>query len=166
MIQKKCMAREPLYLDFLAEPSEVAALRRIVRDHLGLWGLHKVVDVAQLCVSELVANVITHVGSGTPTNLVVSMNETRVRMEVHDPDPRALPTLLDAEMEMETGRGMALVDAVADRWGVLLDADRKTTWCELATDSAAPDGHDGGSTGARAEAVRSFYGDRGLGRGH
>ncbi|GAA1375876.1 hypothetical protein GCM10009612_73270 [Streptomyces beijiangensis] len=38
VFQETCMTRKPWDLAFLAEPQEVAALRRIVRTHLGLWG--------------------------------------------------------------------------------------------------------------------------------
>ncbi|MET8163076.1 ATP-binding protein [Streptomyces sp. NPDC005329] len=133
------MTRKPWDLDFTAEPTEVAALRRILRLHLGIWGLQDVVDDAQLCMSELVSNVITHVGPGTPATLAVSMNGVRLRIEVHDPDARALPTLLDANAESEYGRGMALVDAIAYRWGIQLHADQKVTWCELVTGLSAAD---------------------------
>jgi len=115
MTHEACMPRKPWDLAFTAEPAEVAALRRVMRLHLGIWGLHGTVDQAQLCVSELVTNVITHAGHGTPAMLAVSMSGTYLRIEVHDPDTRALPTLLDADSESEGGRGMALVDAVADR---------------------------------------------------
>jgi anti-sigma regulatory factor (Ser/Thr protein kinase) len=135
------MPRTAWELPFLAEPEEVAALRRVLRIHLRTWGLHELTDAVQLCVSELVANVITHVGAGTPTTLAVSMNGTRLRVEVHDPDTRALPTLVDASDHAETGRGMALVTATSDRWGVQLLADRKVTWCEFATGLNAPNGH-------------------------
>ncbi|MFG3017115.1 ATP-binding protein [Streptomyces sp. NPDC048254] len=127
------MPRKPWDLPFLAEPQEVAALRRVLRIHLDVWGLPGIAPAAQLCVSELVSNVITHVGYGTPTTLAVSMNGGHLRLEVHDPDARALPTLLRADPESEVGRGMALIDATADRWGVVLHADRKVTWCELDT---------------------------------
>ncbi|MFR9790988.1 ATP-binding protein [Streptomyces sp. MB22_4] len=128
-----CMPRKPWDLPFLAEPQEVAALRRVLRLHLHVWHLPEVVDVAQICVSELVSNVITHVGLETPTTLVVSMNGSYLRVEVHDPDTRALPTLVQAGLDSEAGRGMALIDAMADRWGVELRADHKVTWCEMAT---------------------------------
>lgn len=158
VIQQTCMSRKPWDLAFSAEPDEVAALRRIMRLHLDLWGLREVTDTAQLCVSELVSNVITHVGPGTPTTLAVSMNGTRLRIEVHDPDSRALPTLLEAGVDSEGGRGMALVDALADRWGVQLHPDRKVTWCELATSLDSPNGHVGGARVARAGAILSGYG--------
>ncbi|WP_123976687.1 ATP-binding protein [Streptomyces sp. Ag109_O5-1] len=125
------MPRKSWDLPFLAEPQELAALRRVLRIHLAMWGLPDITPAALLCVSELVANVISHVGCGTPTTLAVSMNGSHLRLEVHDPDTRALPTLLHADLEAEAGRGMALIDATADRWGVELRADRKVTWCEL-----------------------------------
>ncbi|WTP63452.1 ATP-binding protein [Streptomyces phaeochromogenes] len=151
------MSRKPWDLAFTAEPEEVAALRRIMRLHLGVWGLHDVTDEAQLCVSELVSNVITHVGLGTPTTLAVSMNGTHLRIEVHDPDTRALPTLLEATSDAECGRGMALVGALAARWGVQLLPDRKVTWCELATELTSPSGHVGRPGVARAEALLDLY---------
>ncbi|WP_282699267.1 ATP-binding protein [Streptomyces sp. CC219B] len=151
------MPRKPWDLAFTAEPAEVAALRRVMRLHLGIWGLHGIVDQAQLCVSELAANVITHVGPGTPATLAVSMSGTYLRVEVHDPDTRALPTLLATDSESEGGRGMALVDAVAERWGVLLRPDRKITWCELATGLPTPNGHVECPGVTRAEALLRVY---------
>jgi anti-sigma regulatory factor (Ser/Thr protein kinase) len=150
--------RKPWSLPFTAEPQEVAALRRIMRLHLGLWGLHGVIDAAQLCVSELASNVITHVGTGTPATLVVSMSGTRVRIEVHDSDTRALPVLLDAGLDAESGRGMALISAVTDRWGIQLQADQKVTWCELPTGLSSAEEHSGGARVNRVESLLSNYG--------
>ncbi|MEV2251287.1 ATP-binding protein [Streptomyces sp. NPDC050147] len=124
-------------LKCVAEPEGVAALRRIIRLHLVQWGLPHVVDNAQLCVSELVTNVIDHVGVGTPTVLGLSMRGSHVRIELRDPDPRALPALVAAERDAEGGRGMAIVNEVAERWGVLPEADSKVTWCELAAGGEA-----------------------------
>nr|WP_234307620.1 MULTISPECIES: ATP-binding protein [unclassified Streptomyces] len=157
MIPSACMTRTPWIVEFTALEEEVAALRHNVGTHLGAWGLKEVVDEAQLCVSELVANVITHVGIGTPTTLAVLMNGPFLRIEVHDPDTRALPTLMAASVESEGGRGMALVEAVTDRWGVQLLADRKVTWCELATGPLPSGGQDGGPRMMRAEAMIDLY---------
>ncbi|MEV7733548.1 ATP-binding protein [Streptomyces sp. NPDC088921] len=150
------MSRKPWDVAFTAVPEEVGALRRILRLQLGIWGLREVCDEAQLCVSELVSNVITHVGLGTPATLAVSMSGTYLRIEVRDPDKRALPTLLEAGSDAESGRGMALIDAIAARWGVLLCADGKVTWCELATVRTSSNGHVGGTCVARAEALLRY----------
>ncbi len=48
-----------------------------------------------------------------------------------DPDPRALPLLLSATETEESGRGLSLLDALTERWGVEQGPDRKTVWCEL-----------------------------------
>lgn len=151
------MPRKRWDIAFMAEPAEVAALRRIMRLHLEVWGLHDVVDEAQLCVSELVSNVITHVGPGTPATLAVSMKGAHLRIEVHDPHARALPTVRDATADSEEGRGMALVDAVADRWGVLLRPDHKVTWCELTTQPTTADGHGEVAGVIRAEDLLRHY---------
>ncbi|MFI5871947.1 ATP-binding protein [Streptomyces sp. NPDC051445] len=151
------MTRKPWDLTFTADPTEVAALRRIMRLHLGIWGLKEVSDEAQLCVSELVSNVIKHVGPGTPATLAVSMNGVHLRIEVHDPDARALPTLLEPNVDTEGGRGMALVDALADRWGVQLHADHKVTWCELVTGPNAADSYSSSPRIADGEKASDLY---------
>lgn len=130
--------RKPWSLDFVAEPEEVAALRRLMRIHLRLWGLPEVVEDANLCVTELVSNVLAHVGAGTPTRLAFSMNGPHLRIEIQDPDTQALPVLLQGGVDSEGGRGMALVDATAVRWGVDLRGDCKVTWCELAAERCPP----------------------------
>ncbi|MFF6800659.1 ATP-binding protein [Streptomyces sp. NPDC012616] len=135
--------RKPWSIAFVAEAEEAASLRRLMRLHLGLWGLPGVIETAQLCVTEMLSNVITHVGPGTPTTLSVAMNGGHVRIEIQDPDTRALPTLLQAGAESEGGRGMALIDAMAVRWGVEPRANRKVTWCELAAEpDLSPSTHD------------------------
>lgn len=155
---KDCVRRKPWELPFAAEPSELAGLRRVLRLHLTLWGLPGLVETAQICVTELASNVICHVGAGTPTTLAVSMSGTYLRIELHDPDTRALPTLLNAECEAESGRGMTLVDAVTDRWGVILRSDSKVVWCELATGVTGPNGHTDSPQVAHAEAYLALYG--------
>ncbi|MFD3995914.1 ATP-binding protein [Streptomyces sp. NPDC058583] len=152
------MVRKPWELSFPAEPREVAGLRRVVRLHLKFWGLPRQSEVAQLCVSELVTNVIRHVGLGTPTVLRLSMNGTYLRIEVSDPECNALPTRATDGPDSVWGRGLMLVEGAADRWGVLLGTDHKVTWCEIATDLAAPNGHGGGMRVERAESMISLYG--------
>ncbi|WP_156726643.1 ATP-binding protein [Streptomyces apocyni] len=153
-----CVRRKAWDLDFEAEASEVAGLRRVMRLHLTLWGLPELVDMAQLCVSELTANVINHVGVGTPTTLAVSMRDTYLRIEMHDPDARALPTLLDVACDAEAGRGMSTIDVITDRWGVILRENSKVVWCELATELTSPNGHTGGPRVTQAEECLSLYG--------
>ncbi|MEK2478143.1 ATP-binding protein [Streptomyces noursei] len=117
----------------LAVPKEVPMLRQAVRAHLGASASCEV----ELCVSELVGNVIRHVGEGAPVTVHVRrIGDGRTRIEVIDPDPRALPVLLRATVDDENGRGIALLDAVALRWGVRQEEASKTVWCEVAAEPA------------------------------
>lgn len=110
-------------LNLLATPKAVPELRHHLRVH----------DFeVRLCATELLTNVIDHLGEGTPVTVcVTSTPHGHTRIEVTDPDPRALPVLLSATGTAESGRGLALVDALAQGWGVDQGADRKTVWCEL-----------------------------------
>ncbi|MFE6894857.1 ATP-binding protein [Streptomyces sp. NPDC057694] len=111
-------------IELLATAKAVPELRHRLRGH----GFE-----VQLCVSELVTNVIDHVGEGTPVTVLVRDGDGgRTRIEVTDPDPRALPVLLHAAPVDESGRGLALLGAVAVRWGVRQAAHEKTVWCEVA----------------------------------
>ncbi|MFD3558694.1 ATP-binding protein [Streptomyces sp. NPDC058686] len=117
-----------LAVELLAVPKDVSELRRVVRRYLGAGGCPEV----QLCVSELLGNVIRHVGEGTPVRVRVGrVVGGAIRVEVTDPDPRVLPVLLHATGEDESGRGLMLLDAVARRWGVEQSAASKTVWCEV-----------------------------------
>ncbi|RVU21347.1 ATP-binding protein [Streptomyces antnestii] len=129
--QPPTAAPPDLEVELLAVPKAVPELRRAVRGHLGV-----ACPEVQLCVSELLGNVIRHVGEGTPVRVRVGRAEgAGFRVEVTDPDPRVLPVLLQATGEDESGRGLVLLDAVALRWGVEQGAASKTVWCEVAAEA-------------------------------
>ncbi|MER7814117.1 ATP-binding protein [Streptomyces sp. NPDC096153] len=117
----------PLTLELLATAKAVPDVRRTVGEHLGdVFG-----PDLELCVSELLTNVIRHLGEGVPVTVRVVHGQGRTRVEVTDPDPRALPVLRVAAADDEGGRGLALLDAVTLRWGVDQGPGTKTVWCEL-----------------------------------
>ncbi|MEU3901202.1 ATP-binding protein [Streptomyces sp. NPDC045251] len=111
-------------ISLIATPKAVPELRRLLRHHA-----HDV----RLCATELLTNVIDHVGEGTPATVrVMKLSTGHVRVEVTDPDPRALPLLVrPAGATAESGRGLALLDALALRWGVEQQGHGKTVWCDL-----------------------------------
>lgn len=110
----------------LASASEA---RAFVRDTLRGWNLLSLVDDAQLVVTELVANAITH--AGTQCELRLSMNRTALRVEVVDygggtPDP------MPPSLTRNHGRGLHLIDALTAAWGVEpASAGGKMVWAEL-----------------------------------
>ncbi|MFD6115381.1 ATP-binding protein [Streptomyces yangpuensis] len=101
-------------------------LRHAVREHLGPDA-----GDAELCVTELLANVVRHLGEGTPVTLRISGRAARTRVELTDPAPAARPVRREADTADESGRGLALLDALALRWGVTQGHGTKTVWCEL-----------------------------------
>ncbi|WP_327317360.1 ATP-binding protein [Streptomyces sp. NBC_01235] len=119
---------KPLVLDLLALPKAVPEARQAVREHLGGVTCPEV----QLCVSELLTNVITHVGEGTPVTVRLFRSpDGRTRVEVTDPDAHTWLIARRPAEDDENGRGLLLLDAITRRWGVWLTPAGKTVWCEL-----------------------------------
>lgn len=110
----------------------VPAARDFARRTLGEWGVVRRTDDALLCVSELATNALLHgVPPGRGFQVVVLLLDGVLRLEVHDSgggDPR-IP--VDGAGPGESGRGLLLVEAVADKWGVAERRPGKIVWCEF-----------------------------------
>ncbi|MEE1753328.1 ATP-binding protein [Streptomyces sp. SP18CS02] len=108
-------------------------LRRVLRLYLTEWGLLDVADAAELALTELVANVVRHV-PGRRCRTCILLRPGGVRVEVADGSPR-LPAPAAPDELAPGGRGLLLVDAVTDRWGVRPHpgGDGKTVWFECLT---------------------------------
>lgn len=77
--------------------------------HLEIWGLSEIAETAQpcasqLCVIELFANGIVHVGEHVPVTVHLSLSGARARIELGDPARQARPVLRSAAAEEEVGR--------------------------------------------------------------
>ncbi|MBP5939383.1 ATP-binding protein [Streptomyces acidiscabies] len=120
-------------LPFEAAPAEVSLLRRAVAKQLSQWGMPAAVDEAELLVTELVTNVVKHVGEGVAATLVLESGGERLRVEIHDRS-NAVPVLRGAGCDEECGRGLHLLGALAADWGTALTAVGKAVWCEIAVE--------------------------------
>lgn len=87
----------------------------------------------QLLVTELVTNSVRHAGVGRDTTVTVSLELTRSTLHVAVSNPgaafRAPAPPPDAEVA-EGGRGLLLVDRLADRWGIE-DVHEARVWFEV-----------------------------------
>ncbi|MEU1592857.1 ATP-binding protein [Streptomyces sp. NPDC005708] len=101
--------------------------RRIVRAALRLWHQPDLVETAELLTSELVTNAFRH-GTGPDVGVRLYLSVTHLVIEVRDGSP-VRPALRQANPDDEDGRGLALVDALADAWGTSEDGTQ--TWCSL-----------------------------------
>jgi GAF domain-containing protein/anti-sigma regulatory factor (Ser/Thr protein kinase) len=107
--------------------------RHFVQEALADWGLAALADDAALVVSELVTNAVLH--GGPPVEVRVKPVIGGVRIDARD-GSRVSPVRPLASTETMTGRGIALVEAVASRWGVDQLADGKAVWCEITAGSS------------------------------
>jgi hypothetical protein len=113
--------------------------RAFLRSALQTWRLDGFGDVTELLVTELVANVVTHVGA--PMTLRVHRTPSTMRVELDDASAQ-VPEVHHPGTADEHGRGVLLVDQLANAWGVDARLDGKTVWFELDVSNATAEAHD------------------------
>lgn len=111
-----------------AEASSAAAARSAVRA-LVLDGDHRTdpqsLDRVLLLTSEVVTNAILH--ARTPLRLTARLDAGEVVVRVYD-SVRSLPRRRAYQTDAGTGRGMHLIEALADEWGVEETSAGKCVW--------------------------------------
>ncbi len=121
-----------------ASPQSPALARRTVTDVLQAGGLPELADTATLLVSELVTNALRH--GGGPSELIVQLDDAAVAVGVRDASPRAphpamaegpgATRVIDGGLA-ESGRGLMLVELLADAWGWRPEEGGKLVWFRL-----------------------------------
>ncbi|WP_328769648.1 ATP-binding protein [Streptomyces sp. NBC_00286] len=136
-----------MQLEIRPDPAEVGRARRWVRSRIAGSAIRVDEPLAEtliLLVSELVTNAVVHTGS--PAVLRLSLPGTApdagagdgtagqapatVRLEVADTSARP-PRPRCVDNDETGGRGLALVDGLADRWGWSPEGAGKRIWCEV-----------------------------------
>ncbi|MFE3642450.1 SpoIIE family protein phosphatase [Streptomyces sp. NPDC059169] len=123
-----------------AEPERIAGARGQLRDLLHDWLDAEQVDSAVLMVSEMVTNVLVHTDGDA---LMVAEAEgehgsRRLRVEVSDASDE-LPHIRRPGELASSGRGLVLMEILADAWGVDPRGEGKSIWFEL-YEPGPPDG--------------------------
>lgn len=116
---------------FARDRRSASAARRFTAETLVGWGLAERAraDDVVLCVSELVTNALVHgVPPGRRLRLLLRYDGCVLRVEVHDSGPGVPHVVDDAD---EGGRGLLLVAALSDKWGVRERESGKAVWCEF-----------------------------------
>src|SRR3954453_2999192 len=127
-------------LQFPPDHAAAAKARRFISDTMRSWGYDDSVADAQLLVSELVTNAVLHARSAT--RVTVERNGRTLRVSVFDRNP-ARPRLRELGPEAVTGRGLLLVDRIAQRRGVDTNDEGKCVWFEVEAEVEA-DGRERG----------------------
>jgi anti-sigma regulatory factor (Ser/Thr protein kinase) len=127
---------ESALLALTRSPSSVGAARRFIEARAAAWSLPEpTTDQLVLIGSELVTNAVLH--ARTELTLTVELRDGRVRISVTDRS-QAPATLRHYRADAFTGRGLGVVAALSDRWGVSAAADGKVVWAELAANGDRP----------------------------
>ncbi|MCX4462088.1 PAS domain S-box protein [Streptomyces sp. NBC_01340] len=116
-------------VDLPAVPDSVPEGRAFLSKALTSWGCTTRADDARLLLSEVLTNAVQHAQG--PIGLHLCRTTTDLTVEVGDHSPQ-LPQPRFAADDDESGRGLILVRALADNWGVRPTDDGKTTWFTLA----------------------------------
>ncbi|MGN5636338.1 ATP-binding protein [Streptomyces sp. AC154] len=125
-------------LEVGADPAEVGRARRWARSRLlgsGIRDDEPLAETLILLISELVTNAVVHTGCPAVLRMLFGStgapgNAGTVRVEVADTSCRP-PQQRHAEGEDTGGRGLELVDGLADRWGWQPEGAGKRIWCEV-----------------------------------
>jgi serine phosphatase RsbU (regulator of sigma subunit)/PAS domain-containing protein/anti-sigma regulatory factor (Ser/Thr protein kinase) len=112
--------------DVPADPEAVGRVRTAVADKLAEWDLEEASFTTELILSELVTNAMRYTTGRIGVRLLL---DSELVCEVSDASTTT-PHLRYAATTDEGGRGLYLVDQIADRWGIRYTADGKVIWSE------------------------------------
>jgi anti-sigma regulatory factor (Ser/Thr protein kinase) len=130
------MAEPPARIALPRNPSSVGAARRFIAARTAAWSFPEpAADQLVLIGSELVTNAVLH--ARTELTLTLELREDRVRISVTDRS-HAPATLRHYRPDALTGRGLGVVAALSDRWGVSTAPDGKVVWAELRANGDHP----------------------------
>ncbi|MEV5407665.1 ATP-binding protein [Thermopolyspora sp. NPDC052614] len=122
------------------KPESVAAAREFVRSVLG--DAHPALDDARLLTSELFTNSAVHSDSRDGGDIRIEISGTpgrgTIRVGVIDKGAAGKPYVRDASDDV-SGRGLFLVDALCDRWGVNDHECAREVWFEIGRGDTCPD---------------------------
>lgn len=111
------------------DPDAPALARHLIRAAAAAWGAWDQADEIELAADELMTNALVHTEGGGHVSMRTT-GEGRIRIEVED-ESSALPHRREAGDWAVSGRGLLLVDRLADAWGVEPRGGGKCVWCEF-----------------------------------
>ncbi|MER6804695.1 MULTISPECIES: ATP-binding protein [Streptomyces] len=116
--------------DLRAVPESRRALRELLRP----WGRPEQSEIAELLTSELVTNALVH--TDREAVLTATVGPRGLRVEVRDFVAREPRRCVPDADDGTHGRGLVLVESLADAWGVRAHGVGKVVWFALGADAA------------------------------
>ncbi|MCE4942450.1 MULTISPECIES: SpoIIE family protein phosphatase [Streptomyces] len=121
-----------------ADPAGTAEVRSALRRTLDQWRAGAVTHDVEVAASELIANALTHTESGALVAVeLLPGAPRRIRLEVEDRSSQ-WPRRRRPGETATSGRGLLLVEALADRWGAEPRGSGKALWCEFVVPDDPP----------------------------
>ncbi|MEV7071880.1 SpoIIE family protein phosphatase [Streptomyces sp. NPDC093990] len=122
-----------------AEPERVGVARQQLRELLHDWPSADQIDSAVLLLSETLTNVLVHTDADALLLAEVrgEAGERRMRVEVTDTSDDLPHKRRPGELA-SSGRGLMLIELLADAWGVDPRGEGKSIWFELYEPSGEP----------------------------
>lgn len=114
-----------------ADPRAAAKAREEIRVAIAVWDVPVDSEIASLLVSELVTNAVMHDGAAGVVMMAIRCARGRLRVDVHDASGVLPEPELDTPVDAETGRGLMLVDTLADEWGFYRTPGGKAVYFSL-----------------------------------
>ncbi|WP_079152603.1 ATP-binding protein [Streptomyces sp. RTd22] len=176
-----------MQMEVRPDPAEVSRARRWARSRLagsGIGADEPLAETLILLISELVTNAVVHTGCPAVLRMRFPAQSGAtggdgaadpsadkgselgtVRVEVADASARA-PRQRRASEEATNGRGLELVDGLADRWGWQPEGAGKRIWCEIDRDrpEECEDGAERGERGDHGAHEKSLLTGHGASR--
>lgn len=123
---------QPVTREFPRRAVAVPEARSFVREVLGAWGVTNRLNDMLTCISELATNAVRHDETHSHSfHVVLSGRDGLLRVEVRDASRRH-PVLKPPSTDSTSGRGLLLVDGLADEWGVEPHSPHgKVVWAEF-----------------------------------
>jgi CheY-like chemotaxis protein/anti-sigma regulatory factor (Ser/Thr protein kinase) len=127
-------AQRAAVLELPPDATSPRRARQFLVTHCARWGCELVLDAAELVVSELVTNAVSHARGRCEVRL--AMLDDALRIEVSD-GGAGTPEPMAATERDDHGRGLLLVSAIASAWGVeSLPGVGKLVWAQIALPAA------------------------------
>ena len=117
-------------IDLPPTAGSVPAARHLVQELLRAWDVPHDREDAALLVTELVANVIDHVQGEGNLTLELSVSDQWLRIAVVD-GSSIRPVVQELSNDRPRGRGLRMVESIAERWGADDHDGGKRVWFDL-----------------------------------
>ena len=130
MTEPRVLTTRPIQRTFPGRTDQIVRAREFTKRVLGSC---PVSDEAVLLVSELATNALEHTstGDGGQFEVTICRNATSLLIGVSDSGSAKPPEPRPLDPESETGRGLGLVELIADRWGYCGGEHGRIVWFEL-----------------------------------